>query len=102
MDAKTLANLQSSVKNLTVCSDLQAYKNQLLALMTAEQAIIAQKVIDLTSLTNPATFIANSIIIATRELTTVTTLATTLAADLAVLTALLAAQSAKIPNCTLT
>lgn len=101
MDAQTLANLQSSIQTMNVCSDLQAYKSQVLALMNAEQAIIAQKVVDLTSLTNPATFIANSIIIAIRELATVTTLASNLTADVATVTALLEAQAAKLPNCVL-
>jgi len=98
MDSQTSLNAQTSIQNLNTCQELQAYKKQILALMTAEQNIINQKLLDLASLTNPVTFIANYIKIATRELVTVTQLSEGLVADIEKITSLLQSQAEKI-NC---
>jgi len=102
MDQVTLTNAQQSIQNIKVCAELQAYKNQILTLMQAEQAVLIQKLADLGSLTNPVTFIANYILIATRELAAVETLMEGLVGDIITIATLLEEQAAKLPKCNLT
>ena len=101
MDQKQLQSVKDSINNLTVCDDLKAYKEQVLALVTAELEMISLQIVSVGALTNPVTFIAKSIEMNVAQLVNLEQLATSLEDDIVVITTLLEQQANRIPSCSL-
>lgn len=101
MTTQDLDNITAQIEAINVCSELQAFKNDIINLANAQAQVFATQLARLVLLSNPVTFIAAYVKMVQDDIVALKRSQAQIASDIAILTNAINSRAGTI-GCTLT